>query len=638
MKVNNFKKLLSITKISLFLVILVLGLNPLFSQAGKEEIISNQTYPKIANYFLSWSLLDKSVLELAKWNILILDMENQVNNPEKLRKIRELNPNVVILAYVPIEEIVYDNVNCQFTQLRKKIADYSPESWYLHNNKRERISFWPGAEVMNITNSAPLKEGQRWNTFLPYFVKNEILATGLWDGIFYDNTSHSISWVKPGKIDINNDGRADSDFYVDAQWKAGTMKMLRSTREANPNYIIIGNSASDIDFQKYLNGRMFETFPTPWEGNGDWGYVTDLYLNRFPLKSLDPQVYVINSNTENTGVMDNYRKMRFGLTSTLLGKGYYSFDFGDRSHTQTWWYDEYSSFLGDSQSEAYNLLDSDDQNIEVGLWRRDFARGIVIVNSTNQEQVYVFRGEDFEKINGKQDRRVNNGSKINWLRIAPEDGVVLLKTNKDIIGSNYLNGNFVRIFNMDGHQERNGFFTFQEEYQGNMEILKTDLNGDGKLEVLANGEGKIFIYKEGQETKSFYPYTENFKKHISFAVADLDNDGNQEIITGAGPGGGPHVRVFNKEGELINQFFAYESDFYGGISITAGDLNEDGLKEIITSPGQGGNSQVKIFTQYGHLLNNFFAYDYQTSVSTRVVSNDINHDGVDEILVSIDNF
>ncbi len=666
----------------------VLPLN--FIQASTIDTLIDQKYPKKANYFLSWSLTDKNVRELAKWDVLILDMENQVNNPEKLTEIRKLNPNVVILAYVPAEEIAYDNINCECTQLRKQLAEHSPENWYLHDSRGNRLSFWEKSSVMNISDEAQLKDGKRWNTFLADFVKTKILSTNFWDGIYYDNVSHNMSWLNNGDIDLNNDGRRDSASCVDSKWKSGMIKLLRLTREDNKNYIIVGNSASDLDFHEYLNGRMFENFPTPWELDGKWDSVSDLYLNKFPERSLNPHLYVINSNTDNTGVMDNYRKMRFGLTTTLLGEGYYSFDFGDQSHTQTWWYDEYESFLGKVQSEPYNLLDSNNQTIKSGLWRRDFENGIVIVNSTDREQTHVFFGESFEKINGNQDRRINNGSKINWLRIAPQDGIVLLKTNKNIIGSNYLNGGFVRIFNIDGYQKKNGFFAYEDGQKGNIEMLRIDLNSDGKLETLVNGKGKITIYENGQETKDFYPYTENFKEHISFAVADLDNDGNQEIITGAGPGGGPHVRVFNKDGELINpgffaynqnflggisiavadldndgnqeiitgagpgggphvrvfnkdgelvnQFFAYESDFYGGISVTAGDVNDDGLREIITSPGQGGNSQVKIFTQYGHFLNDFFAYDYQTSVSTRVVSNDIDHDGVDEILVSINNF
>jgi hypothetical protein len=92
---------------------------------------------------------------------------------------------------------------------------------------------------------------------------------------------------------------------------------------------------------------------------------------------------------------------------------YFSFDFGDQGYHQVWWYDEYDINLGRAESTAYNLFDREDKEIKPGLWRRDFEHGLALVNSTDQKQTYVFYKEEFEKINGQQDRRVNNGAKIN---------------------------------------------------------------------------------------------------------------------------------------------------------------------------------------------------------------------------------
>src|SRR5690606_38042877 len=95
------------------------------------------------------------------------------------------------------------------------------------------------------------------------------------------------------------------------------------------------------------------------------------------------------------------------------------------------------------------------------------------------------------------------------------------------------------------------------------------------------------------------------------------------------------VRVFSSDGAVLGQFFAYDKAFRGGVDITAGDINADGIDEIVTGAGPGGGSHVRIFASQGRLLSpGFFAFDPGFRGGITVGIGDPNLDHVNEIIVS----
>ncbi|MFH1255597.1 MAG: S8 family serine peptidase [bacterium] len=141
--------------------------------------------------------------------------------------------------------------------------------------------------------------------------------------------------------------------------------------------------------------------------------------------------------------------------------------------------------------------------------------------------------------------------------------------------------------------------------------------------------------QDGKKDNEFYAYGVNFKGGLSFASGDINNDGRQEIITAAGPGGGPHIRIFNINGDVIGQFFAFDPNFRGGVNITSADVNKDGSDEIIAVQASNGNSEIKIFNQKGQLLGSFYAYDDKFKGGLNIASGDTDGNGEDEIIIGL---
>ena len=114
----------------------------------------------------------------------------------------------------------------------------------------------------------------------------------------------------------------------------------------------------------------------------------------------------------------------------------------------------------------------------------------------------------------------------------------------------------------------------------------------------------------------------SFSGPVSLTSADLTADGVPDLVAAAGAGGGPHVRVRDGAtgGELAS-FFAFDPAFAGGVSVAVGDVTGDGTPDVVTGAGPGGGPHVKAFD--GRTMaevRNFFAGDpeYRGGVSVAV--------------------
>ncbi len=600
-------------KFMLYRIISTLAILSLLLTTIPSEVIAKTKpteYVRTANYFLmSGPVLDQSIDELSKYDLLVIPVEAQVYNKTFFTEIHKKNPDIVILAYVAT---VSWNDLYWTDPMHQNMYTQIQSSWWLKDGNGNQVSIWPGTRALNLNSG--------WVPFLSKYVQTDVMSTGLWDGIFYDEVQ---------------DSSVSADAYK---------QLFQLTRQnLGEGAVVITNGSSNPVFSPFVNGRMFETFPSSKNSLREWKNQTAQYLSLEKTLGTDP-IEVINVNSENTGIQNDYGRVRFGLTTTLLGDGYFSYDFGTQNHSQLWSYDEYGTFLGAPKTTLTNVFNPQQTSVDIGVWQREFAQGKVIVNATDQKVTIDLQG-DFEKIHGSQDPIVNDGSIVSDVDIPAKDGVILLRPIQEIVDATFLNGAFARVFSDDGKQKRTGFFAYDSTQRGGMQIIHmTDhhqtspppdpLPGRRGVTIVADNTNVSVYNADGTLRTTFAPYTKNYNKGINIAVGDLDQDGSMEIVTGTDNGGGPQVRIFNTDGKLVNSgFFAYGKNFRGGVSVAVGDLNGDGKKEIICGAGFGGGPQVRVFNKDGKLINpGFFAYDKRFRGGVNVAVADVDGDKIDEIV------
>ncbi len=192
-------------------------------------------------------------------------------------------------------------------------------------------------------------------------------------------------------------------------------------------------------------------------------------------------------------------------------------------------------------------------------------------------------------------------------------------------------------------------------------VAAGDLDADGFDEIITGaGPGAVFgphvrgWNYDGGSTVTPLPGVSYFaygtpKWGVNVSAGDIDGDGYDEIVTGAGPGAvyGPHVRGWDYDGgstvTRINgvSYFAYGTLKYG-VNVACGDIDGDGIDEIITGAGPGAvfSAHVRGWNVDGGTATaiagfNFFAWPAEdVRFGANVFSGvDLNGNGRDEIVV-----
>jgi hypothetical protein len=131
----------------------------------------------------------------------------------------------------------------------------------------------------------------------------------------------------------------------------------------------------------------------------------------------------------------------------------------------------------------------------------------------------------------------------------------------------------------------------------------------------------------------------NFRGGARAAVGDLNGDGVGDLVVAAGFGGGPRVAAFHglslaaSPVKVFADFLAFEAELRNGTYVAVGDLDGDGKADLLAGGGPGGGPRVSVFDGENLLANrqvrrtDFFADDTANRGGIRVAVKDLDGDG-----------
>jgi len=310
------------------------------------------------------------------------------------------------------------------------------------------------------------------------------------------------------------------------------------------------------------------------------------------------------------------------------------------SQTQTLQADEVITFTGEYEAESPGGGGSDRDSIIVGAGPGSRNSGLVkVLNSDGSET-----GVEFNAHGYKYGVNVASGD-------IDGDGVFEIITGA---GEGASNPAEINVYDRKGNK-LTGMSITAYEYSYGVNVASGDFDGDGKYEIITGpgagasnpAEVKVFVYDAStgglrDSGINLIAYATGYG--VKVAAGDVDGDGVDEIITVPGPGGSNYgiIKIWEVETSLgIGQWstsakneFTVTSRYNYSVNIASGDIDGDGRDEIITGAGphRKESDVIKVFDQDGALISEFRAKIVRR-YGANVAGGDIDGDGVDEIIV-----
>ncbi len=472
---------------------------PRFDQPEKWQRLMNLPYPRLGNnqmgntFTLAYSgqgmMPDKPEEELAyiqseieerlsQYDVLAgLDIAVQSQYTGFVKRMRDKNPDIVLLPYrcYPWQSTERWPSPDATIDLKYVFMDDMAEEWYVHQTGGDRVQnmYWPALYHANIYPGCPVVDDQTYSDYLLEWTTDIIMASGLWDGVYYDDLmgtiNHAVSNAhNPALLDfdMDNDGERDeTPALVSEETRASTISYLEMLREEVGDLeLVIGNEGSTphIAFSQYLNGYQFEDWDEGWysehieRSEAAWCQSISEYFYAQE-HELSPQINILTLYGKPLGggagnpphdwveaTSSQINQHRFGLGSALLGDGFYEFDLWDCRSAPTW-FDEFSVdgegvAVEDRNCKGYLGMPLGDP-IELAstaatIWEEDFESASMPSSITGDTRHIYVSQETEDIVTGTGSLVIDNPdhtTTISYIEASTKSSAVTLESGKTYV-------------------------------------------------------------------------------------------------------------------------------------------------------------------------------------------------------------
>lgn len=334
-----------------------------YQQGMPEEIARNGCGTAVGAD--EWMSIAECERRLALFDVIAgLAEDVTSNDPAFVRRIRRLNPHVVLLPYTIAHEQSWNgapNPDGVFLSASDEYRLGFDDRWWLRTTDGNIVEDydWPGIRKLNVSPYCP--RDPKGRAYLDYYVERAVdvlLADGTWNGLFVDNL---FARINPHIPHASEQARLDADYTLDGKrnetlpWvhemtaAASARQMVALGQRLGHKGLLIANcwAIPDRPLAAFLNGFVLENFNYPWYPNrtaesfSEAGWSKSLGVYRDLERSCrKPTVLILHAtglHQEIVSASRSYREptptdiriQRLALGTALLGDGFYEYDLFD---------------------------------------------------------------------------------------------------------------------------------------------------------------------------------------------------------------------------------------------------------------------------------------------------------------------